>query len=46
MIKLGVISAKVIAGRSIDRHPLSTTDVPYGSERYSSETNTGRPGEQ
>src|SRR6202020_1092145 len=35
MLKLGVISAKVIAGRSIDRHPLSTTDVPCGSERYS-----------
>lgn len=46
MLKLGVISAKVIAGRSIDRHPLSTTDLPYGSERYSSETSTGRPGEQ
>jgi hypothetical protein len=38
MLKLGVISAKVIAGRSIDRHPLSTADVPYGSERYSTVT--------
>lgn len=27
MLKLGLISAKVIAGRSIERHPLSATDA-------------------
>lgn len=31
MLKLGVISAKVVAGCPIERHPLSTTDVPEGA---------------